>query len=73
MLDWKSTHMPAQKSNPFSTRYTDLQLKVRLLEHTVRQLQEQYQNSLIRIKELNEEIQELKQDADKIETTRTTT
>lgn len=65
--------MPAQKSNPFSTRYTDLQLKVRLLEHTVRQLQEQYQNSLIRIKELNEEIQELKQDADKIETTRTTT
>jgi len=65
--------MPAQKSNPFSTRYTDLQLKVRLLEHTVRQLQEQYQNSLIRIKELNEEIQELKEDADKIETTRTTT
>jgi len=65
--------MPAQKSNPFSTRYTDLQLKVRLLEHTVRQLQEQYQNSLIRIKQLNEEIQELKQDADKIETTRTTT
>ena len=60
MLDWKSTHMPAQKSNPFSTRYTDLELKTRILEHNIRELQEQYQLSLIRIKELNQKLQEIK-------------
>lgn len=69
MLDWKSTHMPAQKSNPFSTRYTDLELKTRILEHNIRELQEQYQLSLIRIKELNQKLQEIKDETKKTETT----
>ena len=68
-MDWKSTHMPAQKSNPFSTRYTDLELKTRLLEHNIRELQEQYQLSLIRIKELNQKLQEIKDETKKTETT----
>lgn len=68
-MDWKSTHMPAQKSNPFSTRYTDLELKTRILEHNIRELQEQYQLSLIRIKELNQKLQEIKDETKKTETT----
>jgi hypothetical protein len=69
VLDWKSTHMPAQKSNPFNTRYTDLELKTRILEHNIRELQEQYQLSLIRIKELNQKLQEIKDETKKTETT----
>ena len=61
--------MPAQKSNPFSTRYTDLELKTRILEHNIRELQEQYQLSLIRIKELNQKLQEIKDETKKPETT----
>ena len=61
--------MPAQKSNPFSTRYTDLELKTRLLEHNIRELQEQYQLSLIRIKELNQKLQEIKDENKTIKTT----
>ena len=68
-MDWKSTLMPAQKSNPFSTRYTDLELKTRLLEHNIRELQEQYQLSLIRIKELNQKLQEIKDENKTIKTT----
>ena len=61
--------MPAQKSNPFSTRYTDLELKTRILEHNIRELQEQNQLSLIRIKELNQKLQEIKDETKKTETT----
>ena len=61
--------MPAQKSNPFSTRYTDLELKTRLLEHNIRELQEQYQLSLIRIKELNQKLQEIKDETKETKTT----